>query len=68
MIMPDMNGSEVFDRIKEINPDVKVMLSSGYALNGQAAGIMEKGCSGFIQKSFNVNKLSVKINEILHGQ
>lgn len=68
MIMPDMNGSEVFDRIMEINPDVKVMLSSGYALNGQAAGIMEKGCSGFIQKPFNVNKLSVKINEILHGQ
>jgi signal transduction histidine kinase/CheY-like chemotaxis protein len=68
MIMPDMNGSEVFDRIREINPDVKVMLSSGYALNDQAAGIMEKGCNGFIQKPFNVNKLSVKINEILHGQ
>ena len=68
MIMPDMNGSEVFDRIREINPDVKVMLSSGYALNGQAAGIMEKGCNGFIQKPFNVNKLSAKLSEILHGQ
>jgi len=68
MIMPDMNGNEVFDRIREINPDVKVMLSSGYALNGQAAGIMDKGCNGFIQKPFNVNKLSVKLSEILHGQ
>ncbi|MDP2862224.1 MAG: response regulator [Desulfobacterales bacterium] len=48
MIMPDMTGSEVFERIREINPDVKVMLSSCYALNDQAAGIMEKGCNGFI--------------------
>ena len=30
MIMPDMNGSEVFERIREINPDVKILLSSGY--------------------------------------
>jgi len=68
MIMPDMNGSEVFEKIREINPDVKVLLSSGYALNGQASGIMEKGCNGFIQKPFNVKKLSAKLNEILHGQ
>jgi len=68
MIMPDMNGSEVFDRIREINPDVKIMLSSGYSLNDQAAEIMEKGCNGFIQKPFNMNKLSAKLSEILHGQ
>ncbi|MDP2862480.1 MAG: response regulator, partial [Desulfobacterales bacterium] len=68
MIMPDMTGSVVFERIREINPDVKVLLSSGYALNDQATGIMEKGCNGFIQKPFNVNKLSAKLNEILHGQ
>lgn len=68
MIMPDMSGSVVFERIREINPDVKVLLSSGYALNDQATGIMEKGCNGFIQKPFNVNKLSAKLNEILHGQ
>ena len=64
--MPDMSGSEVFERIRSINPDVKVLLSSGYAIDGQAAGIMEKGCNGFIQKPFNVKKLSVKLAEIFH--
>ncbi|RPH52137.1 MAG: PAS domain-containing sensor histidine kinase [Desulfobacteraceae bacterium] len=68
MIMPDIPGSEVFDRIRELNPTVKVLLSSGYALDVQTSGIMEKGCNGFIQKPFNVKKLSAKLNEILHGQ
>jgi PAS domain S-box-containing protein len=68
MIMPDMSGSEVFERIRSINPDVKVLLSSGYAIDGQAAGIMEKGCNGFIQKPFNVKKLSVKLAEVFHGK
>ncbi|MGA8280457.1 MAG: ATP-binding protein, partial [Desulfobacterales bacterium] len=36
MIMPYMGGKEVFNRIKEINPKAKVLLSSGYSLNGQA--------------------------------
>lgn len=68
MIMPDMPGSEVFTKIRAINPDAKILLSSGYALDGQASGIMEKGCNGFIQKPFSVNKLSAKLSEILHGQ
>jgi CheY-like chemotaxis protein len=39
MIMPEMNGGEVYDRIKKINPDVKVLLSSGYSIDGQATEI-----------------------------
>jgi PAS domain S-box-containing protein len=68
MIMPDVPGSEVFDKIRAINPDVKVILSSGYALDSQTAEIMAKGCDGFIQKPFNAAKLSAKLNEILNGQ
>lgn len=65
MIMPGMSGSKTFDRLLEINPDIKVLLSSGYSINGQAAGILEKGCSGFIQKPFNMQQLSEKVREIL---
>lgn len=65
MVMPVMGGGETYDRLKEINPGVKVILSSGYSLNGQASGILERGCDGFIQKPFNVNELSKKIREIL---
>ena len=36
VIMPGMDGSETFDRIRSISPETKVLLSSGYALDGQA--------------------------------
>jgi two-component system, cell cycle sensor histidine kinase and response regulator CckA len=65
MIMPSIGGGETFDEIKKINPDLKVLLSSGYSLNGQAAAILQRGCNGFIQKPFNLKDLSHKIREIL---
>jgi two-component system cell cycle sensor histidine kinase/response regulator CckA len=65
MIMPGMSGGETYDAIKKINPDVKVILSSGYSLEGQATKILERGCNGFIQKPFNVSDLSRKIREVL---
>jgi len=67
MIMPDMSGGETFDRLKEINSDIKVVLSSGYSLNGQAIRIMEKGCYAFIQKPFSVMSISQKIRDVLDG-
>ncbi|MBW1705312.1 MAG: response regulator [Deltaproteobacteria bacterium] len=65
MIMPGLGGGETYDRLKEINPDIKVLLSSGYSIDGQANEILERGCDGFIQKPFNMNQLSRKIREIL---
>ena len=65
MIMPDMSGGETFNRLRAIKPDVKILLSSGYSLNGQASEIMQRGCNGFIQKPFNVKQISRKIREIL---
>jgi CheY-like chemotaxis protein len=65
MIMPDMNGGEVYDRIKKINPHAKILLSSGYSRDGQAADIMERGCDGFIQKPFSLKVLSESIRKLL---
>jgi CheY-like chemotaxis protein len=65
VIMPDMDGSETFDLLKEIDPDVKVLLASGYSIDGKAGEIMERGCHGFIQKPFDLNNLSTVINEIV---
>jgi PAS domain S-box-containing protein len=65
IIMPVMDGGETYDKLKEINPDIKVLLSSGYGINGQATEIMDRGCNGFIQKPFNMRALSKKIGDIL---
>lgn len=66
MIMPDIGGGEVYDRIKEIDPQVKVLLSSGYSIDGQATDILERGCNSFIQKPFSMAVLSKKIREVLN--
>ena len=67
LIMPGMGGAETFDRLKAIDPEVRVLLSSGYSLNGQAADILNRGCRGFIQKPFTIEQLSRKIREILYA-
>ncbi|MGD8252345.1 MAG: PAS domain S-box protein [Desulfobacterales bacterium] len=65
MIMPDIGGGEVFDRLRDINPEVKALLASGYTLDGQASRILRRGCNGFIQKPFSMGQLSQKIADIL---
>jgi CheY-like chemotaxis protein len=67
MIMPGMDGGKTFDRIRDLHPQMPVLLSSGYAANGQAAEILRKGCNGFIQKPFNIATLSQKIRNILEA-
>jgi len=65
MILPEMDGSVIFDRLRDINPNTKVLLSSGFTQDGKAEEILNKGCNGFIQKPFTLEQLSHKISKIL---
>lgn len=63
--MPGMTGGETFDRLKEIDPQVRVLLSSGYSINGQAEDILQRGGIGFIPKPYTVQDISIKIRTAL---
>ena len=63
--MSGMSGAETYKRLRSLNPDVKVLLSSGYSLNGRAQEILNQGCNGFIQKPFNMSSLSQSVKAIL---
>jgi DNA-binding NtrC family response regulator len=65
MIMPGMCGEEVFQKFKEIDPHIKILLCSGYSIHGEASRIMEQGCDGFIQKPFSIKELSSKVREVI---
>ncbi len=65
MIMPAMSGSETYDRLKAIDGNVRVLLATGYSLDGQAMELLARGCNGFIQKPFKLADLSRKIREVL---
>ncbi len=60
-----MGGGEAYDRMKEINLNVKVLLSSGYSIDSEAKEILARGCDAFIQKPFGMQELSVRIREVL---
>ncbi len=65
MIMPGMGGGEVFERIKKMNPVVKVLLTSGCDIKDEALRVLREGCDGFIQKPYTLEELSNKINYIM---
>lgn len=65
IIMPVMGGAETFDRLREIRPDIRVLLSSGYSADSEATEIIARGCAGFLQKPYKMVELSKKIEELL---
>ena len=65
MIMPEVSGSETYDRLKRLNPEVKVLLSSGYSINGMAEKLLDRGCNDFIQKPFTMKQLNKKVRKLL---
>jgi PAS domain S-box-containing protein len=68
MIMPGMEGGKVFEILRDLQPRVKVILSSGYSMNHEVAAMLERGCRGFIQKPFDLGAFSRKIREVLDGE
>jgi PAS domain S-box-containing protein len=65
LTMPGMSGAKTFNAMREIAPTLKVLLSSGYSIEGQAQELLARGCCGFIQKPFDVKRLSAKLKEVL---
>jgi len=67
IVMPEMGGRGVYEELKRLDPAVRVLLSSGYSVEGQAKEMLERGCQGFIQKPFNLNGLRRSLRAILDG-
>ncbi|TFG36351.1 MAG: response regulator, partial [Nitrospirales bacterium] len=65
MIMPEMNGKETVVKLKEIDNNVCVLLSSGYNIDAEDKTILDLGCKGFIQKPYRIEELSRKIRNVL---
>ena len=68
MMMPGMDGRECFHALREINPDIKVILSTGFGRDGKAQELLDEGIRGFVQKPYRLAHLSVAIANVLQGQ
>jgi len=58
MIMPNLSGGDCFRRMREINPKVRVVLSSGFSMDGAIQEVMNEGILAFIQKPYRLEELS----------
>lgn len=67
MTMPNMNGEETFRALREIKPDIKVILSSGYNEQDATNRFSGKGLAGFLQKPYMPNDLVKMIKKTLES-
>ncbi|MBN1699460.1 MAG: PAS domain S-box protein [Spirochaetales bacterium] len=65
MIMPEMNGLEVFLKMKEIHHGIKALIVSGYSVGDDIGKAREAGVAGFLQKPFGLSDITEKISSIL---
>ena len=65
MAMPVLSGRDAFIAMREINPEVKALLSSGYGVDGEAQSILDEGALGFLQKPYHLTELSRKVADAL---
>jgi two-component system cell cycle sensor histidine kinase/response regulator CckA len=68
IVLPDMGGREVYPLIMEARPNLKVIVCSGYDIDGPAQEILDAGAQAFIQKPFLLETLSKKLKQVLGGK
>ena len=64
MVMPEMNAREAFHLLKKIDPNVKVLLSSGYVSEEDAKDVLDAGALGFLRKPYRMSDLAKAIRNI----
>jgi len=65
IVMPRMGGKETYRRLKELNPRLKVVVSSGFSRHGQAHDLLEMGADAFVQKPYRPDDLAAVVRRTL---
>lgn len=65
VVMPGLSGKETFERLRQIDPGARVLVSSGYSIDGQPAELVQSGAMGFIQKPYSLRTLAVAVRDAI---
>ncbi len=68
LMMPNMDGRACFAALKELDSQVRALLSTGFSLDGSVQSALDAGMHGFIQKPYEIKKLADVISKAIHGQ
>jgi CheY-like chemotaxis protein len=67
MIMPKMGGWECFHKLKEINPEVKILIMTGYTTDGSAHDFYKEGALGIIEKPFDLEEFTQYVSKAINS-
>jgi CheY-like chemotaxis protein len=65
LTMPEMSGAATYAALRDLAPGLRVLLASGYGVEGEAGELLARGCNGFLQKPFDLDALAAKLQELL---
>ena len=65
--MPGMGGLACLKKMVEMDPEVKVIIATGYSAEGQARETLEAGAAGFIRKPYRLADIMRKVRDVLDG-
>ncbi|MCD6272390.1 MAG: response regulator [Deltaproteobacteria bacterium] len=68
ILLPDMSGNTIYPFLMEARPNLKVIVYSGYSIDGPAEEIIDAGAQDFLQKPFTIAALSEKLKKVLEGK
>jgi two-component system, cell cycle sensor histidine kinase and response regulator CckA len=64
-VMPGVGGLEAFQALRRINPEVKVLLISGFSMEDDARQLLKAGARGYLQKPFRRYELAIAVARAL---
>jgi len=65
IIMPGMGGRICLEKLLKINPELRIIIASGYSTNGPSKEVLKAGAKGFIGKPYNINQILKSVREAL---
>ena len=65
LIMPEMGGTECLKEILKIDPNVKVLIASGYSADASVEETIQRGAKGFVTKPFRVKEILRDVRRVL---
>jgi two-component system cell cycle sensor histidine kinase/response regulator CckA len=67
LMMPEMGGKQCLERLVEMDPRARVIISSGYSMDEQTKEVVESGARGFVRKPFQLEQMLRAVREVLDG-
>jgi PAS domain S-box-containing protein len=68
LIMPGMGGKACFEELKKIDPEVKVLIASGYSAHGPSEDVTQSGAKGFIGKPYNLHQILMAVRKAIDAE